>query len=95
MFLWLFNLRYRDTGKCPGERRTGETQTLTYIETRLPDLPHTHTQGLGTFIERDSTQPFRLKLTHNPSQNVQPQIFKTKLSIWVCSIGFNYDKVEV
>ena len=35
------------------------------------------------------------EVTHNQSQSVQPQIFKTKLSIWVYSIWFTGDNVEV
>ena len=36
-----------------------------------------------------------LKVTHNPSQSVRPQIFKIKLSSWVCSIWLTDDKVKV
>ena len=35
----------------------------------------------------DMSNDYRsFKVTHNPSQSVQPHIFKAKLSIWVCSI---------
>ena len=36
-----------------------------------------------------------VKVTHNPSQSVQLQIFKNKLSIWVYSIWFTDDKAKV
>ena len=36
-----------------------------------------------------------MKETHNQSQRVQLQLFKTKLSIWVCYICVTDDKVEV
>ena len=49
--------------------------------------------GAGLFQGKEEGLP--VKVTHNPSQSFQPQIFKIKLSIWVCSIWFTDDKVKV
>ena len=54
-----------------------------------------HDLVLSEFKQNKKLYYSLLKVTHNPSQSVRPQIFKIKLSIWVYSIWFTDDKVKV